>query len=88
MPGMPLQLSRPLKILRMPGGFKIVDAGKRTLVYIYARERQDQANAAGALLYPEAEELARTIARSLTAPGPTEPCGPNAGLARDGPAGL
>lgn len=66
---MALRLSLPLHIRRQPGGFKIVDSGGRALVYIYARERQDQANAAGELLYPEAEELARLVARSLTMEG-------------------
>ena len=61
---MAFMIQSPLRILRTPGGFRIVDAG-RTLAYIYCRPTPEEASVARVLLREDGEELAKRIARGL-----------------------
>jgi len=47
----------------MPGGFKVIDANGQALVYVYARETQQQVEAAKALTFDEAQRSAGNVAK-------------------------
>jgi hypothetical protein len=55
----------PLKVIRIPGGAKIVLATGESL-YVYGRE-PEVARAANAMTRQQSEELAAEVARALTA---------------------
>ena len=55
----------PLKVIRIPGGAKIILATGEVL-YVYGRE-PEVARAANAMTRQQAEELAAEVARALTA---------------------
>jgi len=55
----------PIKVLRIPGGYTVILADGRKL-WIYGRE-PEVARAAHAMTLDEAEQLAKDVARALTA---------------------
>ena len=56
----------PIKIRRMAGGFRIVDAN-RILACIYTRPTSEEAGVAGVLRADEGEALAKLVARVIRA---------------------
>jgi hypothetical protein len=63
---MPFTPSQPLRIHRLPGGFKIIDGNERTLTLIFCRETESVARRERALTFEEGEELAKRIVRALS----------------------
>jgi len=53
----------PWQIQQTPGGFKVLDANRQALVYVYARETDEQANLAGVLTFDEARRIAVNVAK-------------------------
>jgi len=53
----------PWRVEQVPGGFKVLDASSQALVYIYARETQQQADTAKVLTFDEARRIAVNVAR-------------------------
>jgi hypothetical protein len=56
----------PWQVEQIPGGFKVLDANRQALVYIYARETKQQADIAKVLTLDEARRVAVNVA---TRPG-------------------
>ena len=56
----------PWTVEKIPGGFKVVDANKQALAYLYSRETPGDANIAGVLTEDEAWRIARNIAKLPT----------------------
>ena len=48
--------------MRLPGGFKVVDANGQSLAYFYAHDNHD-ANTAGVLTMDEARRMASNFAK-------------------------
>ncbi len=53
----------PWTVEKVPGGFKVVDANKQALAYLYSRETPAAASTAGELTEDEAWRIARSIAK-------------------------
>jgi len=51
------------QVEQIPGGFKVLDANGQALVYVYARETQQQVEAAKALTFDEARRFAVNVAK-------------------------
>ena len=47
----------------MPGGYKMLDATGQSLAYVYARERQSDADIAHVLTFDEARRIAVNVSR-------------------------
>lgn len=57
----------PLRILRLVESFSIIDGAGVSLAYVYFTEDPGRASAAGRLMPEDAENVAKIIARALTA---------------------
>lgn len=53
----------PWQVEQIPGGFKVLDANGQSLVYVYARETQAQADTAKVLTMDEARRIAANVAK-------------------------
>ena len=53
----------PWSVVRLPGGFKVIDANGQSLAYFYACENDHDANTAGVLTMDEARRMAINFAR-------------------------
>jgi hypothetical protein len=53
----------PWTVEQIPGRFKVVDASRQALVYVYARETSHEANIAGVLTFDEARRIAVNVAK-------------------------
>lgn len=53
----------PWTVKEIPGGYKVLDANGQALVYIYARETQQQVEAAKVLTFDEARRIASNVAK-------------------------
>jgi hypothetical protein len=53
----------PWQVEQMPGGFKVLDANGQSLVYVYARETQAQADIAKVLTFDEARRIAVNVVK-------------------------
>jgi hypothetical protein len=53
----------PWRVVRLPGGFKVIDANGQSLAYFYARENDHDANSAGVLTMEEARRMASNFAQ-------------------------
>jgi hypothetical protein len=53
----------PWSVEQIPGGYKVLDANGQAIVYVYARETQQQVEAAKALTFDEARRIAVNVAR-------------------------
>jgi hypothetical protein len=53
----------PWSVVRLPGGFKVIDANGQSLAYFYARENDHDANTAGVLIMDEARRMAINFAQ-------------------------
>ena len=53
----------PWTVVKLPGGFKVIDAQGQSLAYVYARESEAAAGIAGALTEDEARRIASNIAK-------------------------
>jgi hypothetical protein len=53
----------PWSVVRLPGGFKVIDANGQSLAYFYARENDHDANSAGVLTMDEARRMASNFAQ-------------------------
>ena len=53
----------PWQVEQTPGGFKVLDANGQALVYVYARETDQQADIAGVLTFDEARRIAVNVAK-------------------------
>ena len=53
----------PWSVVRLPGGFKVIDANGQSLAYFCARENDHDANTAGVLTMDEARRMAINFAR-------------------------
>ena len=53
----------PWTVEKIPGGFKVLDANRQSLAYVYSRETKDAANIAGVLTEDEARRIASNIAK-------------------------
>ena len=53
----------PWSVVRLPGGFKVIDANGQSLAYFYARENDHDANTAGVLTMDEARRMASNFAQ-------------------------
>jgi hypothetical protein len=53
----------PWSVVRLPGGFKVIDANGQSLAYFYARENDHDANTAGVLTMDEARRMAGNFAQ-------------------------
>ena len=60
---MPRRFPPPWTVERIAGGFKVVDANRQSLAYVYSRETKDAANIAGVLTEDEARRIAANIAK-------------------------
>jgi hypothetical protein len=56
----------PWTVDKIPGGFKVVDANKQAIAYVYSRETSDDANIANVLTDDEAWRIASNIAKLPT----------------------
>jgi len=56
----------PWQVEQTPGGFKVLDANGQALVYVYARETQQQVDAAKVLTFDEARRVAVNVAKLPT----------------------
>lgn len=61
-----MTIALPVRIVRIDGGFKILDALGRSIAYVYAAEGARLAAMPDMLSFEEAEEVAKAIARGLT----------------------
>ncbi|GAG48822.1 unnamed protein product [marine sediment metagenome] len=61
----------PWHVEQIDGGFKVLDASGRALVYIYARDTREQADIAKVLTFDEARRIAVNVARLPGLLGPT-----------------
>ena len=53
----------PWSVVRLPGGFKVIDANGQSLAYFYARANDHDANTAGVLTMDEARRMASNFAQ-------------------------
>jgi hypothetical protein len=53
----------PWQVEQTPGGFKVLDANDRALVYVYARETPEQADIAKVPAFDEARRIAANVAK-------------------------
>jgi hypothetical protein len=53
----------PWTVVKLPGGFKVVDAQGQSLAYVYSRESEAAAGTAGVLTEDEARRIASNIAK-------------------------
>ena len=53
----------PWTVMRLPGGFKVVDANGQSLAYFYAHDNDHDANTAGVLTMDEARRMASNFAQ-------------------------
>ena len=53
----------PWSVVRLPGGFKVIDANGQSLACLYARENDHDANTAGVLTMDEARRMASNFAQ-------------------------
>jgi hypothetical protein len=53
----PRRFPPPWQVEQIPGGFKVLDANGQALAYVYARETQQQVDAAKALTFDEARRI-------------------------------
>jgi hypothetical protein len=53
----------PWTVEKIAGGFKVIDANRQSLAYVYARETKDAAMIAGVLTEDEARRIAANIAK-------------------------
>jgi hypothetical protein len=53
----------PWSVVRLPGGFKVIDANGQSLAYFYDRENDHDANTAGVLIMDEARRMASNFAQ-------------------------
>jgi hypothetical protein len=56
----------PWTVEKIAGGFKVIDANRQSLAYVYWRETKDAANIAGVLTEDEARRIASNIAKLPT----------------------
>jgi hypothetical protein len=59
-------IALPVRIVRIDGGFKILDALGRSIAYVYAAEGSRLAAMPDMLSFEEAEEVAKAIARGIS----------------------
>ena len=57
------EVTKRHEVEQTPGGFKVLDANSRALVYVYARETTNEANVAGVLTFDEARHIAVNVAK-------------------------
>ena len=57
------QFPPPWTVVRLTGGFKVIDANDQSLAYFYARGNDHDANAAGVLTMDEARRMASNFAK-------------------------
>jgi hypothetical protein len=53
----------PWQVEQIPGGFKVLDANRQALAYVYARDTQQQAEIAKVLTFDEARRIAVNVAK-------------------------
>ena len=53
----------PWSVKRIRGGFKVLDANRQSLAYVYSRETKGAAGIAGVLTEDEARRIASNIAK-------------------------
>ena len=53
----------PWTVIRLPGGFKVIDANGQSLAYFYARDNDNDAGTAGVLTMDEARRFASNFAK-------------------------
>jgi len=56
----------PWTVVPMPGGFKVMDANKQSIAYVYSRETENDAHIAKMLTEDEARRIASNIAKLPT----------------------
>jgi hypothetical protein len=68
----------PWTVEAIPGGFKVIDASKQSIAYVYGREKKADADIACVLTLDEARRIASNIAKlpKLLQPLQTRNCGP------------
>jgi len=59
----PRRFPAPWTVKQIPGGYKVLDANGQALVYVYARETQQQVEAANVLTFDEARRIAVNVAK-------------------------
>jgi len=59
----PRRFPAPWTVEKIPGAYKVSDANGQALVYVYARETQQQVEAAKALTFDEARRIAVNVAK-------------------------
>jgi hypothetical protein len=52
-----------LSVEQIPGGYKVLDATGQALAYVYAREKQSDADIAKVLTFDEARRIAVNVAK-------------------------
>jgi hypothetical protein len=57
----------PLRIVRIEAGLKIIDADGLSIAYVYAEAEESRRNVMKLLTPEQAEDIAKQIARALTA---------------------
>jgi hypothetical protein len=57
------RLPAPWQVEQTPGGFKVLDANRQALAYVYARDTQQQAEIAKVLTFDEARRIAVNVAK-------------------------
>jgi hypothetical protein len=60
---LPRRFPPPWQVEQIPGGFKVLDANRQALAYVYAHETRDQADIAKMLTFDEARRIAVNIAK-------------------------
>jgi hypothetical protein len=63
----------PWTVVKLPGGFKVVDAQGQSLAYVYGRETPAAASIAGVLTEDEAWRIASNIAKLPALLGAADP---------------
>jgi hypothetical protein len=53
----------PWQVEQIPGGYKVLDANGQALVCVYARDTQQQVDAANVLTFDEARRIAVNVAK-------------------------
>jgi hypothetical protein len=53
----------PWRVEQIPGGYKILDANRQSLAYVYGRESRADADTAHVLTMDEARRIASNIAK-------------------------